>query len=186
MVALKVVGDSEIVVQQVRNAIHYFSPCLKSYQPQVWWLISKFQAFNIIVVPRTCIAAGNSLANTAASMSLLRDRCIVEFFYKPFVSNNITELRIFFYGQHILHSMKNVDAFKDTTTDEDEHEQPLQTTTNGKKGNPIPKGVFLSVISLNCRDAIKGKNSRTHRSSTMNEQRNLRANHDLKIVSLGV
>lgn len=36
VVALKVVGDSEIVVRQVRNTIHFFSPHLKSYQQEVW------------------------------------------------------------------------------------------------------------------------------------------------------
>ena len=43
MVTLKVVGDSEIVVQQVRNTIHYLSPHLKSYQQEVSRLVSNFQ-----------------------------------------------------------------------------------------------------------------------------------------------
>lgn len=33
---LKVVGDSEIVVHQVRNTIHCVSPRLKSYQQELW------------------------------------------------------------------------------------------------------------------------------------------------------
>jgi len=48
---LKVVGDSKIVVRQVRNTIHYVSPHLKSYQQEVWPLISNFQALSIIFVP---------------------------------------------------------------------------------------------------------------------------------------
>jgi len=36
VVVLKVVGDSEIVVPQVRNTIHCLSPHLKIYQQEVW------------------------------------------------------------------------------------------------------------------------------------------------------
>ena len=49
VVVLKVVCDCEIMV---RNTIHCVSPRLKSYQQELWRLISHFQAFNIISVPR--------------------------------------------------------------------------------------------------------------------------------------
>jgi len=37
--------------------------------------------------------------------------------------------------------MDNDDIFKDTTIDEDEHEQSLQDTTDASKDNLIPKDV---------------------------------------------
>ena len=39
---LKVYGDSEIVVKQIRNKIHYISPHLKAYQNEVWDLLIIF------------------------------------------------------------------------------------------------------------------------------------------------
>lgn len=36
VVVLKVVGDSEIVVRQLCNIIYCISPCIKSYQQEVW------------------------------------------------------------------------------------------------------------------------------------------------------
>ena len=40
---LMVFGDSKILVKQVRNAIHFLSPHLKSYQIEVWSLMHNFQ-----------------------------------------------------------------------------------------------------------------------------------------------
>ena len=54
---LKVYGDSEIIVKQVRNKIHCISPHLKSYQNEVWDLLTNFHAFNICSIPRVKIAA---------------------------------------------------------------------------------------------------------------------------------
>ena len=49
---LKPFRDSEIVVRQVRNTIHFLSPHLKGYQLEVWNFIMHFNAFNINAVPR--------------------------------------------------------------------------------------------------------------------------------------
>jgi hypothetical protein len=42
---IKVFGDSEIVIRQVRNTIHFLSSHLKHYQQEVWELIKKFECF---------------------------------------------------------------------------------------------------------------------------------------------
>ena len=49
---IKVYGDSEIIVKQVRNKIHCISPHLKAYQNEVWDLLTNFDAFNIFSIPR--------------------------------------------------------------------------------------------------------------------------------------
>jgi ribonuclease HI len=49
---LKVFGDYEIIVKQVRNTIHCDSPHLKNYQQEVHRLIEHFEAFNITMIPR--------------------------------------------------------------------------------------------------------------------------------------
>ena len=41
---LKVYGDSEIIVKQIRNQIHCISPHLKDYQSEVWDLLKIFCA----------------------------------------------------------------------------------------------------------------------------------------------
>ena len=59
---LKVFGDSEIIVKQIRNQIHCVSPHLKAYQNEVWDLLKCFDAFNIISIPRIKKAATDLLA----------------------------------------------------------------------------------------------------------------------------
>ena len=49
---LKVYGDSEIVIRQVRNTIHCLSGHLKHYQTLVQDLTTQFLAFNISSIPR--------------------------------------------------------------------------------------------------------------------------------------
>ena len=45
---LVVFGDSEIVVRQVRDSIHCLSPHLKSYQSEVWNLMSKLDRKSVV------------------------------------------------------------------------------------------------------------------------------------------
>ena len=70
---IQVFGDSEIVVRQVRNTIHYLSNHLKHYQSLVQYLISHFVAFNISPIPRLQNANSDLLANVASKLIPLED-----------------------------------------------------------------------------------------------------------------
>ena len=59
---MKVFGDSEIIVKQIRNQIHCISPHLKAYQKEVWDLLKGFYAFNIVSIPRLKNATADLLA----------------------------------------------------------------------------------------------------------------------------
>ena len=50
--ALKVYGDSELVVSQVRGISATKNDALKAYKHRVWDTIEEFDAFNIVAVPR--------------------------------------------------------------------------------------------------------------------------------------
>jgi hypothetical protein len=91
---LKVFGDSEIIVRQVRNTIHCNSPHLKNYQQEAHRLIEWFETFNITVIPKAKNILVGSLATTASRLSPLEDyeasQFTVELLYKPLVPNNIS------------------------------------------------------------------------------------------------
>jgi ribonuclease HI len=91
---LKVFGDSEIIVRQVKNTIHCNSPHLRNYQQEVHKLIENFEAFNITIVPRTKNTLVDALATAASRLSPLEDyeasRFAVELIYKLSVPNNIS------------------------------------------------------------------------------------------------
>ena len=91
---LKVFGDSEAVIKQVRNTIHCLSSHLKHYQSLVQELISHFLAFNISPIPRSQNAAADLLANFASkllpSKDYSPDRFSVELIFRPSIPDNVT------------------------------------------------------------------------------------------------
>lgn len=52
------------------------------------------------------------------------------------ISINVVALKV------ILCPMDNVDSFKDITSDEGNHENPLNSPAEDRKGNPTSKGVI--------------------------------------------
>jgi len=89
---LKVYGDSEIIVKQIRNQIRCISPHLKAYQNEVWDLLKYFHAFNIVSIPRLKNAAADLLAISAARLVPSNNRCSIELLFRPSVSDMITNL----------------------------------------------------------------------------------------------
>jgi len=89
---LKVFGDSEIIVKQIRNQIHCISPHLKAYQNEVWDLLKCFNTFNIVSIPRLKNAAAHLLATSAARLVPSNNRCSVELLFRPSVPDMITNL----------------------------------------------------------------------------------------------
>jgi hypothetical protein len=68
---MKVFGDYEIILKQVRNTIHCNSPHLKNYQQEVHRVIENFEAFNITAIPKTKNILVDSLATVASRLSPL-------------------------------------------------------------------------------------------------------------------
>ena len=75
---LKVFGDFEIVVKQIRDIIHCLSPHLKGYHSEVWNLISHFNAFNINAIPRLQNVASHLLATFSFRLVPTKNNCSIE------------------------------------------------------------------------------------------------------------
>ena len=132
---LKVFGDSEIIVKQVRNTIHCLSPHLKGYQNEVWGLITNFDAFDINYIPRLKNEEIYLLATFVARFVPKNNKCSIELIFRSSVLDNVTDLRVFVDDQHILELLTNEETFKDAVIEDEEHQANLQN------GNFIPKGV---------------------------------------------
>ena len=80
--------DSEIIVRQVRNSIHFLFEHLQNYQREEWNLISHFDAFNIISVPRDQNQEADLLVNVASKLilseNLTPDFFSVELIFRPY------------------------------------------------------------------------------------------------------
>ena len=77
------------------------SPHLKGYQNEVWELLTNFNAFNINSIPRLENAAADLLATYAARLVPTNIKCSIELIFRPFVPNNVTNLRVFDDDQQI-------------------------------------------------------------------------------------
>jgi ribonuclease HI len=114
---IKIFGDSEIIVRQIKNTIHCNSPHLRNYEQEVQRLMNNFLAFNIIVVPRSKNLVVDSLATPSSRLSPLEDfeasKFSIELLYKPSVPNNITNWRVFEGDEQILEFLTNGENFKD-------------------------------------------------------------------------
>ena len=131
---MKVFGDSEIIVKQIRNQIHCISPHLKYYQSEVWDLLKKFEAFNIVSILRLKNVAVDLLATSAARLVPSNNRCSVELLFRPSVPDMITNLRVFDDDQQIIECLTNDETFKGEIIDDEEHQAEF------KFDNFIPKG----------------------------------------------
>lgn len=96
---MKVFGDLEIVVRQVKYTIHFNYPHLKSYQKKVLNLINIFFVFNIIAIPKFENKEANSLAIISSRLSPLEyyeaSKFLVELLYRTSVPNNVTNWNLF-------------------------------------------------------------------------------------------
>ena len=111
------------------------SPHLKGYQNGVWELITNFNAFNIISIPRLQNAAADLLATSAARLVPTNNKCSIELIFRPAVPDTITKLRVFDDDPQILEFLTNDENFKDLVIDDEEHQSNIQS------GNFIPKRV---------------------------------------------
>ena len=96
---LKVYGDSESIVKQVRNLIHCISTRLTRYQQEVWDLLSTFSSFNIFSVPHYLNVYADLLTNVASwlipSDNFEPNTFSIELIYRPSVPDNVTNWRVF-------------------------------------------------------------------------------------------
>ena len=101
--ALVVLGDSEIIVRQVRNTIHCIEGHLRNYQTEVWNLLLSFEAFNINSIPHYLNQEADLLANVASrlilSKGMLADSFFVELLFRPSIPDNIVNWRVFDHNE---------------------------------------------------------------------------------------
>jgi len=90
---ISVYGDSELVVQQVRNNYQVKQDLLKVYHNEVWDMIDNyFVAFNITYIPRDHNQTVDSLALAATHFRIPKTTQLkypIEVRYRPSMPNNV-------------------------------------------------------------------------------------------------
>eukprot|EP00253_Pinus_taeda_P034803 PITA_34803 len=165
---LKVFGDSEIIVKQVRNTIHCLSNHLKHYQLLVQELTSHFLAFNISSIPRSQNSAADLLANVASKLlpseDYSPDRFSVELLFRPSIPDNVSNWRVFNQDDDILQFMTSEKSYDNQIIEEDEHDIQMR---DKHEENSIPKHVVKLEDLYNIKDRFKPVSNSKLQSSTL-------------------
>ncbi|KAH9324492.1 hypothetical protein KI387_004670, partial [Taxus chinensis] len=89
---LKVQGDAELVVNQVKRIYQVKNERLRHYRNAVWDIIEEFDAFSIGAIPRAQNDMADSLAVSASLMlphpGLKTNKYTIEVVFRPSVPNN--------------------------------------------------------------------------------------------------
>jgi len=185
---LKVFGDSEIIVKQVRNTIHCLSNHLKHYQSLVQDLISQFSAFNISSIPRSQNSAADLLANVASKLlpseDYSPDRFSVELLFRPSIPDNITNWRVFNHDEDILQFLTSEKSYDNQIIEENEHDLQMKAKT---EENSIPKPVVKLEDLCDIKDRFKPvTNAKLHSSTLRFELINLGTEQTPQNINLGL
>lgn len=160
---LKVYGDSEIIVKQVRNLIHCVSNRLTKYQQEVWDLLPFFLSFNISFVPHYLNVEADLLANIASQLipseNFQPNNFSIDLIYRTSVSDNITNWRIFIDDEQIINILTMEETFKGLVIDEDQHDAKIKKgiTKSSKttEENLIPRSVLKLEKFYDLQDNFK-------------------------------
>ena len=124
--------------------------------------------------------ATDFLAVSAARLVPTNNKCSIELIFRPTISENITNLRVFDDDKKIIDFITNDETFKDSVIDDEEHQ------ANPKIGNFMPKGVNMleGLFDLN-RTFRRPTNAKIDSSSMQYELINLGTVAKPKYVNLG-
>ena len=190
---IEVFGDSQVVIRHVRDSIHHTSHHLNNYQWEVWDLMNKFKAFNIISIPRSMNFEADMMANVASNPSpsdeFTSDNFFVELIYRLSIPKNITNWRIFDDDEHIINFLHSKDTFKGLIIDDEQHESLLQASTSEDKpeyNNTMPKNIVRLEKLFDIQDNFKRlTNTKKSSSSLRYEVVNLSTEQNPQTINLG-
>jgi ribonuclease HI len=95
---LNIKGDSDLVIQQLKNKFACKSERLKGYRNAIWDLINDLDALNLIAIPREHNSKADELAVAASTLqlpdSLIDENISVEVIFRPSVPDNNNHLAI--------------------------------------------------------------------------------------------
>jgi hypothetical protein len=120
-----VFGDSEMIIQQVKNIYQVKYPKLRSYRNKVWDIIEKkFTAFNVTFILRNLNQLDDSLAASASAFRApceLKASYVIQVRYRPSILDNIKHWQVFQDDREIKRFLECVEEFAAIQSDNEEN-----------------------------------------------------------------
>jgi ribonuclease HI len=118
---LKVLGDADLIVQQVNNTFQAKHVRLKAYRDEVWKLRDSFSIFEISYIPRDMNQLADSLAVSASTFIPPMPPKLsyeIQVKYRPSLPDNVKYWKVFEDDDELSRFLQVVDEFSDLHIDQ--------------------------------------------------------------------
>jgi ribonuclease HI len=96
---LNIKGDSDLIIQQLKNKFTCKSERLKGYRNAIWAMMDDFDALDLIAIPREQNSKADELAVATSTLtvsdSLIDENISVEVIFRPLVPDNKNHWQVF-------------------------------------------------------------------------------------------
>jgi ribonuclease HI len=114
---LNIKGDSDLVIQQLKNKFACKSERLKGYRNTIWAMMDDFDALNLIAIPREQNSKADELAVAASTLSvpdsLIDENISVEVIFRPSVPDNLNHWQVFEDDKQVINFLTHMHEFSD-------------------------------------------------------------------------
>jgi hypothetical protein len=114
---LNIKGDSDLVMQQLKNKFTCKSERLKKYRNAIWDSIGDLDALNLIAIPREHNYKANELAIAASTLqlsdNLIDENISVEVIFRPLVPDNMNHWQVFDDDKQVIKFLTHMHEFFD-------------------------------------------------------------------------
>jgi ribonuclease HI len=152
---LKVYGDVDLIIQQIKNTFQAKHVRLKAYRDEVWNLIDSFLAFNISYIPRAMNQLVDSLVVSASTFNPPLPPKLnyeIQVKYRPSLPDNVKFWKVFEDDEELVRFLEVIDEFSSLHIDqENENDEKVKNPRLKNKigrhdiiqlpNNQIPRGL---------------------------------------------
>lgn len=156
---LKFFGDSELVVNQVRNIHVTKNDVLKMYKHRIWDLIEYFDAFNLLSIPRSQNKETNRLVALGAQFDIPKElenidrQQYVKFFVRPSVLDNNVNWQVFYSDEQIANFL--IEEAEFSTRNQRKFNEQYENHFLQLKTNKLPKGLVTLKSIFNTDNQVR-------------------------------
>jgi ribonuclease HI len=114
---LNIRGDSDLVIQQLKNKFTCKSKRLIGYRNAIWDLINDLDALNLIAIPREQNSKADELAVVASTLqlpdNLIEENISIEVIFRPLVPDNMNHWQVFDDDKQVIKFLTHMHEFSD-------------------------------------------------------------------------
>jgi ribonuclease HI len=147
---LNIKGDSDLVIQQLKNNFASKSERLKRYRNAIWDSIGDLDALTLIVIPREQNSKADELVVAASTLqlsnNLIDEKISVGVIFRPSVPDNMDHWQVFNDDKQVIKFLTHMHEFSDFGVNEEE--EGCNNIGDNDQLNPVPRRVVTQEKSF--------------------------------------